>query len=76
MNKVKHMTKRRKVLRTTSEVIAAYGGTAKAAQRWDVTSAAVSQWRQDGIPSGYHYRMAADLETAGHIVDGKSLGWR
>ena len=70
------MTKRRKVLKTTADVVAAYGGTARTAQRWDVTSAAVSQWRQDGVPPGYHYRMADDLERSGFIVDGKALGWR
>ncbi len=76
MNKIKPMSKRRKILKTTGEVIAAHGGTAKAAQRWDITPAAVSQWRHDGVPSGYHYRIADYLERAGYIVDGKALGWR
>lgn len=69
------MTKQRKVLRTAEQVIAAYSGTANCAKRWDISPGAVSQWRTDGIPTGYHYRMARDLEAKGYIVDGKGLGW-
>jgi len=35
---------------TDSELIDALGGTAKLAEICDVTSQAVSQWRDDGIP--------------------------
>ena len=76
MNKVKPMTKPRKILRTVAEVITAYGGTGKMASEWDVSPGAVSQWRIDGIPPGYHYRMVEALERRGFNVDGKALGWR
>ena len=75
MNKVKQMAKSRKVLKTDADVIAAYGGTARTARRWDVSQAAVSQWRITGVPPGHHYRMSKDLEGNGFIVDGQSLGW-
>lgn len=69
------VTKQRKVLKTADQVIAAYGGPARCARKWDRTTAAVCQWRRDGIPPGYHYRMADDLESNGFIVDGRELGW-
>lgn len=75
MNKIQPMTKPRKVLRTTDQVIAAFRGTARCAERWDRTQSAVSQWRQEGIPPGYHYRMMKELEATGYIIDGKALGW-
>lgn len=75
MKKLQPMTKPRKVLRTTSDVVAAFGGTAKCARRWDCSPAAVSQWKTAGVPVGYHFRMAKALERDGYIVDGDRLGW-
>lgn len=75
MNKVKHMTTRRKVLKRESRVIDAYGGTLRTAERWGVTPAAVSEWRARGIPRGWHLRMYVDLESQGYLVDVKALGW-
>lgn len=75
MNKVKHMTTRRKVLKTEAKVIAAYGGTAQTADRWDVSQAAVSAWKSEGIPPGWHLRMFVDLEAQGFLVDVRALGW-
>ena len=37
---------------TDSELIDALGGTLKLAETCDVTQAAVSQWRVEGIPDG------------------------
>ncbi len=75
MNKVPLMTKQRKVLRTTNDVITAFGGTNAAAREWDVSPPRVSQWRSDGIPAGFHCRMEHALEARGYIVDLKRLGW-
>lgn len=75
MNKIKPMSRPRKAIKSTADVIDAYGGTKGTARRWDVTQGAVSQWRHDGVPPGHHYRMAKDLEAIGYIVDGKRLGW-
>lgn len=76
MNKIQRMTKPRKVLKTNGQVIDAFGGTNKCALRWDVTPGAVSQWRSEGIPSGWHLRMDYELQKLGKIVDHVSLGWR
>lgn len=75
MKKIKHMTKQRKVLRTVADVIAAYRGTAACARHWDVGMAAVSNWRTEGIPPGYHLRIVRELEARGLIVDERALGW-
>src|SRR5262245_477121 len=76
LNKVKHMTTPRKVLRTVDDVIDKGFGSAKAASVWaHCTLAAVSQWRSSGIPPGHHFRMAHYLEARGWIVDGVALGW-
>jgi DNA-binding transcriptional regulator YdaS (Cro superfamily) len=76
MNKVSAMAKQRKIVKTVGEVIAAFGGTAKTAKRWDISPAAVSQWKAAGeIPTGHHCRMEHALAADGHIVDVKRLGW-
>lgn len=76
MNKVLIMTKTRKVLKTVAHIVGAYRGPAACARRWDINTSAVSNWSKEGVPPGYHYRMALELEAAGYIVDGKALGWR
>ena len=69
------MATHRKIVKSTKEVIAAFGGTLECARRWDVTKQAVSNWRKDGIPTGYHCRMEHSLEASGYVVDVSKLGW-
>ena len=67
--------KHRKIIKTEAQVIKALGGTTKCAVRFDRTPGCISQWRNDGIPTGYHCRIEHTLEAEGYIVDVAKLGW-
>lgn len=81
LNKLKRMSKPLKVIKTTDDLIEAFGKVAKrrgptAAAAWaDVSLSAVSQWKVTGVPPGYHYRMAHYLGGYGYAIDGQRLGW-
>lgn len=69
------MSRARKVITTTAQIIAVYGGTAACARHWGVSMQAVSNWRREGVPNGYHLRMVRELERRGYILDERALGW-
>lgn len=55
---------------TVNEVIDALGGTAKAAELFDVTPPAVSNWRAEGkFPERLHYRVFKECKARGIQYD-------
>jgi hypothetical protein len=44
---------------TTNQIISAFGGTAAIAQLCEVSPAAVSQWRSNGLPQRFSACLAA-----------------
>lgn len=67
------MSKRR--LKTVKEVIAAFGGTSKAAAWAGHGPSAISNWLdREFIPPGWHYRMSQWAQQQGFEIDPRVFG--
>lgn len=75
MSKVQRMATQRQVIKSTEDVIKAFGGPAALAKRWQIERQNITQWRRFGVPTGWHCRFEHALNEAGYIVDVRRLGW-
>jgi hypothetical protein len=64
-----------KTIRTTAGLIAAMGGAAHLARWCGISLEMAGGYLHHGIPTGWHFRLAHELERRGFAVDGKRLGW-
>jgi len=60
-------------LRTTDDVVAAFGGTAELARWAGVGQNAACNWIERGIPPSYHVRLLIEARKRGWKIDAEGL---
>lgn len=58
----------KQIITSADELIRAFGGPSKLALLLCLTQGRVSQWKADGIPTGWHLRLSRMAEARGWIV--------
>ena len=64
----------KQIISSADELIRAFGGPSKLALLLCLTQGRVSQWKADGIPTGWHMRLARMAEARGLVVDDRVWG--